>query len=453
VPAVEPVRLPGGVAVYVVEDRTLPLVDVTVAVRAGDWLDPADKVGLASLTGLQVRRGGSAAQGPDEIDQEVDFLGAAIDSVGGSTRSGATLNCASHVFPQALELFFSLLETPRFDEGRLALARANLGESLSRRNDSPLDVLEREWRFLLFGPEHYTARKLLPRHLAAITRKDLAAFHRRFWVPQGMVIAVSGDVDKAAVVDRLTRLLADWPSPGEKAPWPPPASKLVPRPGLYHLEHDTPQAKIALGHLGAERKSWSDAEPFALQVMNEILGGSGTLSRLGSRLRFELGLVYRASSSFGVGLGAPGEFQVFLETDNANAGRVVSVALDEIRRLREVPVGVAELAVAKKSLVDSFPLLFDSAAKVAGRLAEDEYLGRPHTYWDTWRRQIEGVTAAAVQRAAQQHLRPDQTVVLTVGRWQDVAAGAKRDGVSLERLAGGAATRLPGRNPLTLDTR
>jgi zinc protease len=187
--------------------------------------------------------------------------------------------------------------------------------------------------------------------------------------------------------------------------------------------------------------------------MNEILGGSGAVSRLRARLRFELGLIYRGSASYGVGLGEPGEFEVFLETDNANAGRVVSLALDEIRRLREIPVGEAELAVAKKSLIDGFPLLFDTAAEVAGRLAEDEYLGRPHAYWDTWRRQVEAVTAADVQRAAQEHLHPERMIVLAVGRWGEITAGAGKDGVDLARLAGGPATAITARDPVTLEAR
>jgi zinc protease len=52
--------LPGGSTVFVVEDRALPLVDVSVFVRTGAHLAPPGKAGLAALTGSQMRAGGTA---------------------------------------------------------------------------------------------------------------------------------------------------------------------------------------------------------------------------------------------------------------------------------------------------------------------------------------------------------------------------------------------------------
>src|SRR5215213_5462943 len=87
--------LSNGVPVYVVEDNTLPLVDVVVAVRSGDWIDPPERAGRASFTAALVRRGGTVSRPPDAFDEQADFLGADIDSVANITRSGATLNVSS----------------------------------------------------------------------------------------------------------------------------------------------------------------------------------------------------------------------------------------------------------------------------------------------------------------------------------------------------------------------
>lgn len=448
-------RLSNGVPVYVVEDRSLPLVDVALAVRAGDYLDPAERAGLASLTGALVRRGGTLTRSADEFDLRADFLGAEIDSVGGSTRSGATLSCGSRVFGEALDLFFEMVKNPRFDAARLAVARGNLRESLARRNDDALEVLDREWGWLLFGPRHFTTRKVTPSAVDAITREELIGFHQRTWLPRGMVLAVSGDVETRDVLARLERQFAGWTPQGPHppdVPWPPPAPDHVPKPGLYHAEHAAPQTKIALGHLGAERRSWDDPDAVALLVMNEVLGGGGTVSRLRARLRAELGLVYRAQAYFGIGQYGPSDFQVFLETDAANAGRVIDTALAEVRRLRQEAVPEVELAFAKRTLTDAFPLLFDTPGEVAGRFAEDLYLGRPHEYWRTYRDRVAAVTAADVRRVAQKYLQPDRMVILTVGRWSDIARGAGAAGVNLERLAGAPVTRLPARDPLTLES-
>jgi zinc protease len=445
-------RLGNGVAVYVVEDRTLPMVDMALAARVGDWLDVPDRVGLASFTGSMMRRGGTLARSADAFDEEADFLGAEINSVAGSTRSGATLNVASRVLEPALGLFCEMVKTPRFDEARVALAKANLRESLGRRTDDPLEVLDREWQRLLYGASHYRAHEVTPRDLDALTPQAMKDFHRAAWRPDGMVLAVSGDVDTKDVLARLERCFAGWAPPaGPPPPWPPPEPSDTPRSGLYFVERDIPQAKILLGHLGPKRRGWDDPEEPALVVLNEILGGSA--SRLLRRLRGELGLVYGAQSNLELGLHGPGEFQVFLETENANAARVIDLARAELRRLRDEPPSEPELTFVKKALLDGFPLLFDTASEVAGRFAEDEYLGRPHEHWHTWRRRIERVTAEQVRQAARRHLRPDQMVVVVAGRWAEISRGAAAAGLKPDALAGGPVVRLPARDPLTLEPR
>jgi len=441
--------LRNGVPVYVVEDHTLPLVDVTVAVRSGDWIDPVERAGRASFTAALVRRGGTASRAPDDFDEQADFLGADVQSLASSTRSGATLNVSSQFLGEGFDLFCEMIRAPRFDAGRVAAARENLRESLSRRTDDPLEVLNREWGRLLYGPDHYLVREVTPKHLETLVPGELTAFHRATWRPDSMVVAVSGDVTTADALNRLETCFAGWPAPsGPPPPWPPPASTFVPRPGLFYLDRDIPQAKVTLGHLGAKRRGWDDPDEPVLEVMNQALSG-----RLLRRLRGELGLVYRVDSSFDVGLAEPGAFQVFLETENASAARAIQVAIAEVRRLREEPVPELELAYARKALVDDFPLLFDTPAEIAGRFAEDEYLSRPHSYWRDYRDRIRRVTPEQVQRAAQRFLQPDRLVVVLVGKWTDVTRGAAAAGIKPESLVRGPVTRLPERDPITLEPR
>ena len=68
--------LSNGVVVFVVEDHALPLVSVSVTVRTGSYLDPEDKSGLASLTGNQMRAGGTATLSAADFDEEAAFLAA-----------------------------------------------------------------------------------------------------------------------------------------------------------------------------------------------------------------------------------------------------------------------------------------------------------------------------------------------------------------------------------------
>ena len=446
--------LPSGVVVYVAEDHSLPLVEVTVALRTGAWLDPPEQVGLASLTAAMMRRGGAGELAADLFDERVDFLGAKVRAVAGNSRSGASLDCGSWVLGEALDHFFDMLARPRFEVASLTLAKGNLGESLRHRNDDAGQVLGREWGRLIYGEDHFITRDLTPATLAAIQPADLAAFHRRYWRPEQMVFAVSGDIDTERILKRLESHLAAWieraGAPPPAPTWPPPAPSHRPRAGLYHVERDIPQAKIALGHLGAVRETWDSPEFFALTVMNELLGGGELVSRIGGRVRTVEGLAYRARSRFEVGDHWPGDFQVSLDTANPTAALSIQLTLEEIERLQRRAPGGEELQRVKRSLTSVFPLLFDSASEIAGYFAEDELIGRPHRFWREYRANIERVTAEEVRRAAQTYLHPDRMLIVIAGRWKELAAGDSQHRATMAQFYDGEVIHLPRRDPVTL---
>ena len=446
-------RLRNGIVVLVEEDHALPLVQVTLAVGAGDLLDPPERIGLAGLTAAMLRRGGAGPWDAAAFDARADRLAAELDSIGARRRSGVTLDAASALLHESLPLLAAMVREPRFAPERFETIRGNVRESFSRREDDPLAVLDREWLALLFGEADSIDREMRPEHLAAITRDHLAAFHAAHWRPDRVVIAVSGDVRAADAVAALDRLLGDW-APAGSAPAPPALPPLAPPPaaGLYLRDFPVPQAKVALGHRIAARRGWDDPDEAPLAVLAEVLGGDGAVSRLRRRLRAEEGIVYRARARIGMGTEHLGALQIVLETDNRNAARALRIARAELLRMRDEPVPEGELRLAKRAILDLFPLLFESAEQRAGRFAEDVLTGRPHEYWESYRRRLEAVTAADVQEAARRHLRPEELVAVVVGDRAAIAAGAREDGILLERLLGGLRA-LPPRDPLTLEPR
>ena len=70
--------LSNGVVVFVVEDHELPLVSLSLTIRTGNYLDPPDKIGLASLTGSQMRAGEA---GQPDLVRRVEIV-AGQDRVG-----------------------------------------------------------------------------------------------------------------------------------------------------------------------------------------------------------------------------------------------------------------------------------------------------------------------------------------------------------------------------------
>lgn len=452
VPRAEALRheLPGGVVVYVVPDRALPLVNVVLHVRTGAFREPADKPGLAALTASLMRVGGTASLAPEAFDERADFLAASVSASSGDTGSRASLNVMTSALDAGLDLLFDMVRNPRFDAARLAVEKGKSLEAMKQRNDDAGDIQGREWAWLLYGREHFTTRAATAAQLAAITRDDLVDFHRRTWGGEDLVVAVSGDVEPQAILAQLARRLDGWRA-ADAAPWPPAPPEFTPRPGLYHAEKEIPQGKVRVGHRSVQVADWSDPDLYAITLMNDILGGGGFTSRLIKRVRSDEGLAYGAGSGFGLGVYWPTVFQAGYASKNPTVAYALEIVLEELERIRREPVSDEELRVSKRSFVDTFPRSFESAAQIAGTFAQDELIGRPHGYWYDYRQRIEAVTAADVLRVAQRHLRPDELVMLVVGKWSEIAPGDAEGRATMQQFAGGRVERLPLRDPLTLE--
>ncbi len=441
--------LPGGVVAYVVEDHTLPLVNVSLNLRTGAFRE-ADEAGVASLTGSMLRQGGTAKLSPADFDERVDFIAANISSGGGDTGSSAGLNVLTSALDEGLQLLFDMLKTPRFDEQRLSVAKSSILEGMKQRNDDPDSIAGREWGWLMRGHDWYGSRQITKTQLDAIDRQDLIDFHRSTWGPEGLVIEVSGDVNTKAILDKLGKHLAGWRAE-QKAPWPPAPPTHTPQPGLFHAEKDVPQGKIFMGTPGLQWKDYGDPEMYAVQVMNDILGGGGFTARLVKRIRSDEGLAYGVSSSYGIGAFWPGTFRVSSASKNETVALAMKIVLEEIEKMKQAPPSEEELRVSKNSFIDTFPRQFESPADIAGTFASDEIVGRPHDYWTKYRDRFQAVTAAQVLAAAQKHLHPEQMTILVTGKWAEIEAGDANKRAAMKDFHGGKVEHLPVRDPLTLE--
>jgi predicted Zn-dependent peptidase len=441
--------LSNGAVAYLVEDHDLPLVNVAAIVRTGSYLEPAGKEGLASLTGGQIRAGGTTSKSAEQYDEAADFLAANISSGIGDTQGSATLNCLTKDLDAGLALYFDMLRNPRFQEDRLALAKNQILQGMERRNDDTTSIEAREWSRLMRGDKHFSTKQPTKSSVESITREDLAAFHKQYFQPAGMIFAVSGDFKTEEMLQKLEASMQVWASNKMAVPAVP-KPDFTPVAGVYVVnKSDVNQGRVRIGHTGITR---DNPDSYAVSIMNDILGGSGFTSRITSRVRSDEGLAYSAGSVFGQGVYYPSDFRAAFQSKSMSTAQAIQIVLEEIDRIRSTKVSDEELQTAKNSAVETFPLAFASAAQIAGTFAQDEYTNRPADYWDKYRERISAVTADEVQRVAQKYLQPDQLVVLVVGNIDDITKGnADKPEYSLAKIAkNGQIRRIPLPDPLTL---
>ncbi|MBI4882049.1 MAG: insulinase family protein, partial [Planctomycetes bacterium] len=280
-------EIAGGIPVYLAPSRELPLITLSLAFRGGEYLDPPERLGLAALTGALMRQGGTARLSADELDEKLDLLAARVDVRVGPTESSASLDALSMNFEEALALFIEMLREPGFDEGKLAIHKANIIERMKSRNDDASDIIRREFAALMYGRDHFAAAVPAKEMIEAASVAEMRDMHRRIFNPANLIVAASGDFDPEALCARLEQAFAGWPA-GEALPAVP-APSSEPAPGIYHVHKEIPQGKVMIGLRGIRR---DDPDALVMELMNDVLGGGGFTSRITKRVRSDEGLAY-----------------------------------------------------------------------------------------------------------------------------------------------------------------
>ncbi|WP_447978511.1 M16 family metallopeptidase [Candidatus Nitrospira bockiana] len=410
-PEPERVVLDNGMVVYLLEDHELPLITMSATMRTGGWLEPDEKLGLAGLTGLAMRTGGTERLPAAELDQELERLAAVLTVSIGVESGVASLDLLQKDLDRGLTIFADVLRRPAFEPARVELAKLQARESIRRRHDQPQSIASREFAKLLYGPAHPFARESTVQTIGRITRDDLIAFHAATIHPNGIILGVTGDFDRAAMLAKLHEVFGDWaPGPVQPTVVPPPQGTRD--SAVRFIVKGTSQTHLRAGHLSLKE---TDPDYPALVLLNDILGGGSFRSRLFQDIRTRQGLAYSISSVLRGGIYADGVWGVRTETKSASTQQVVATLVANLTRLHEQPVTEAELEEAKEAFVNSFIFSFTSPASIVNRRVELEYDGLPKDFLQQLRDKVMKLTAEDLLRVARKHLHPDRLKILAVG--------------------------------------
>ncbi|MCE1226435.1 MAG: insulinase family protein, partial [Geobacteraceae bacterium] len=348
IPKAERVQLKNGTPVYLLQDHELPIVTISALIRTGSVYDPADKSGLAALTGSQLRGGGTLSQTPAELDRELEYMASAVESSFGTDLGSVSLTSLAKNLDRTLQIFSDVLFRPRFDEKRLEVARRQALEMIRRQNDDPKELGDRELQKALYAG-HPLGVVPTAATVSVIRQSDLQSFHQRFIRPDNMILTVAGDFDRTAMLAVLNRLIGQVKPEGPLRLPEVPQVKLQFAPAVLYAPKQVNQTVIRLGHLGITK---DDPDLYAIRVLDFILGGSFT-SRLMMEIRTNQGLAYNVGSHFDVGRRFTGSFTAETETKAEATSKTIGLMTSIIAEIRKNPVSEQELKLAKDSIINS----------------------------------------------------------------------------------------------------
>ena len=403
--------LPNGMRVFLIEDRESPVVGGVARIRTGNLFDPPGKVGLATLTGMAMRTGGTRQMTGEELDRKLEDLAASVESAIGESSAEVSFFSLKESAADVLAAFRDVLTAPAFRIDKVDLAKMQLRGLISRRNDDPSGILAREFPAILYGAGTPYGRRMEYEGIDRIARADLVAFHKRYFFPKNVMLALWGDFETARMKERLEELFAGW---GVEQAAPPEFPKVaaVPAPGVC-LAKKTGLAEtyFAMGHLGGKI---SDKDYPALTVMAGILGG-GPSSRLYRQAGTRTGDASGISARWAAAPDHPGLFEISGSAKSLSIAATIQAIQQELERIRAGEVDEEELRVARDGALGRLAFDSDTRRKTLDRLLTCEYFGYPADFPQQYQKALAAVTRADVLRVAKEYLRPADLAILVVG--------------------------------------
>ena len=407
--------LKNGMVLLLSEKHEIPMVTVSMAIKAGSVVEPGDKPGLASLTASLLTQG-TAKRTASQISREIDFIGGSLSVSGGDDYASAGLRVLKKDIKTGFDLLSDVLMHPVFDQKEIDRKVKETLAAIQQQKEEPAVIAGEAFTKAVFGGHPYgKTSDDVAAFLPKLKRQDILDFYTRRYGPNDTIIAVVGDVSEKEILSLLDEQFKGWKPVEEGTParQAPPAIEAV---TVKKLDKNITQANIAMGHLGISREN---PDYYAVMIMNYILGGGGFSSRLMDNIRDNRGLAYDVHSSFSAQKD-PGSFQAWMQTKSESANESINEIFKELKRIRTEPVSEKELADAKAYLTGSFPLRMDTYAKIAGMLTAIEIYNLGLDYPQKYPGLINAVTREDILRAAKKYLDPDHMVIVVLGNQEKI---------------------------------
>lgn len=398
--------LPNGMVVVTRERPESGSVAVNVAVRAGSREEDDETAGAAHFMEHMFFQGTPTRKSADEIFRPIVSRGGSINANTGWELINFHALTLAQDFDISLDVLSDMLQHATFPAEALEKERRVVIEELNRRANNPAVRAEELFLKTVFADHplrHHPAGT--PETVGTITREVLLRYRERRFVAANMVVGVCGRVRHEEVVAKVGSAMAELPM-GERRvaqPAPPPSA----RSALVEEAAARAQAQVVVG---TATPGVHSGERYSLEIINAVLGGA--CRRLWNEIRDRRGLAYAVNSSLSL-MSDAGAWSASAGTDPGNVSQVIDLIVEQVVRLRDVPVTQEELADARRFIEGRTVLGLESNVAQAARLSGEEALGIAQPL-ERYLEQVRSVTAEDIMRVARLHLDPHLLVTVVV---------------------------------------
>ncbi|MFD1064086.1 M16 family metallopeptidase [Winogradskyella litorisediminis] len=411
VPEVWKENLNSGISVAGIENDEVPLVRFQMKIKGGMLLENKDKIGVSNLMAELMTRG-TKNKTPEQLENEIESLGASISSYATDDAVYITGSCLSKHFDATMDLVTEVLLEPRWDEKEFALAKQSVKSSIQRQKANPNAIAANEYAKLLYGKDHILAQNNqgTEASVESITIEDLKSYYNTNLTPKLASLNVVGDISQEKVISNLETINKKWEAKDVTIPELPEVK--TPNKSTVYF-YDVPNAKQSQLRFGYPGPKATDDDYYAATVMNYRLGGGGFASQLTQQLREGKGYTYGIRSSFS-GDELTGDFQI-------SSGVRTNVTYESAALIKEILENYAkdfdstDLEVTKGYTIKSNARAFETLGAKLRMLSNISELGYDDDYAKQREAIVKSLTVEDIKGLAGKYLNPDQMIYLVVG--------------------------------------
>ncbi len=406
---VQQIKTPLGIEAWLVEDYAVPLVAFDFAFRAGASNDPAGKAGATAMLAALLDEG-SGDLTSDAFHRALDDKAVELSFHAGHDTMHGDLKTLSRHVDAAFDLLRLAVNEPRFDTDAIERVRAQTIAGLKGEANDPDALAGRAWRRATF-PNHPYALQVSGdlETVPAITRDDIIGLHKNIMARNNLKIAAVGAIDATRLSALIDKVFGALPAQANVVD----VADIEPASGAREIvDVDVPQTTLRFSLPGISR---FDPDFMPAVVVNHILGGSSFSSWLFKEVREVRGLAYSVWTNL-QNYKKSAIFSGGTSTKNERAAESLAVIEEQIAKLVSEGPTAEELEKAKKYLIGSYALRFDTSTKIAGNLVSLQVEDYPVEFLDRRNDMIAAVTMDDIRRVSRRLFEGKKLLVAAAGR-------------------------------------
>lgn len=202
--------LNNGLKIYLIQDKTFPLVQVRIAITGGSSIDPENYDGITYLTAQMLLKG-TEKKTSQEIAEEFEFLGSSINVTTDYDYTLLSSEFLKYNFKNGLEILSDILTKPTFPSDEFyKLQHKHIGE-LRSSLENPNFVANEFFKKIIFNNLSYSRNpKGTIKSVLNLSVRNIRNHYKKNFLPNLTSIIIYGDIDTSSVITLIKEYFSQW---------------------------------------------------------------------------------------------------------------------------------------------------------------------------------------------------------------------------------------------------